>query len=53
MPLNIDETGPAFGKPVRTKIQQDDEGNEEARIGGNWYEHVRPYDGQPKPYDTY
>jgi len=53
VPLNIDETGPAFGKPIRTKIQHDEEGSEEALIGGNWYQHVRPYDGQPKSYDTY
>lgn len=38
---------------ARTKIKVDDEGNEEAFIGGNWYQHVRPYDGQPKPYDIY
>ena len=38
---------------ARTKIKLDDEGNEEAFIGGNWYQHVTEYDGQPKPYDTY
>ena len=38
---------------VRTRIKTDEEGNEEAFIGGNWFEHVLPYDGQPKEYDTY
>ena len=38
---------------VRTRIKTDEEGNEEAFIDGNWYQHVLPYDGQPKPYDTY
>ena len=38
---------------ARTRIKLDQEGNEEAFINGNWYQHVLPYDGQPKPYDTY
>ena len=53
VPLNIDMTGPVWGEPVRTKIKLDQDGNEEAFIGGHWYEHIRPYDGQPKQYDTY
>ncbi len=38
---------------ARTKIKLDEEGNEEAFIDGKWFQHVRPYNGQPKPYDTY
>ena len=51
VPLNIDCTYPE--SVVSSRIKTDEEGNEEAFIDGNWYQHIRPYDGQPKPYDTY
>lgn len=51
VPLNINSTYP--DSVVRTRIKLDEEGNEEAFINGNWFEHVLPYDGQPKQYDTY
>ena len=38
---------------VRTRIKTDEEDNEEAFIDGKWFLQVTPYDGQPKPYDTY
>lgn len=38
---------------ARTRIKLDEDGNEEAFIDGNWFQHVTPYDGKPKPYDTY
>lgn len=53
VPLNIDDNAPYLTPTPRTKIKLDEEGNEEAFIDGNWYQHVTPYDGQPKPYDTY
>ena len=53
VPVNIAETGPAFGQPVRTKIKINSDGNEEARIDGKWYQRVRPYNGKPVMFDTY